>query len=905
MGNFIYTIIIYPLTQIIELVFSFGNRIAGNTGAAILGVSLAVSLLTLPLYIVAERWQQVERDVQKRMRPWVTHIKSAFTSDEQYMMLSTYYRLNHYHPIMSLRSAFGLLVQIPFFTAAYSCLSNMSALHNQHFLFIRDLGAPDALFSLSSLTINVLPITMTLINIVSGFLYTRGLSLRDKIQTYALALVFVIILYDSPAGLVMYWTMNNVFSLIKNIFYKIKNPLKVLYILSCSLVTVFIGFLLFGHKLSTKRTLLVCAVFSLVYFAPLFPRVARWLIDHPLKELCSNARLRFALFAGSTLSLFLLTGLLIPLLLVASSPMEFSGIDGLGSPLIFIRNSCMQAAGLFIAWPSLIYFLYRNKMQTLISFALSLLLVLSLGNSFLFHGNYGTLSTLLVFTESPSVDSSMGAIIINLLVMAVLCVAVTFIITLRKTRLLSWFLIIVSCSLVLVSVLQISTIRNEYKDYERLAQTDGTDKKISPIFHLSKTGRNVVLLYLDCAQNRFVTPIFEESPEMYDVFSGFTLYSNTVSFNAHTLIGAAPIFGGYEYTPEGMNKRVSDKLVDKQNEALTLLSRIFTEQADDFSAVVTDPVWANYSWIPDLSIFKDYPAVTACNTDNAYLGAWYKEHEGVFDANITSTVLKRNVLWYSIFKIVPLALRPAVYNDGKYWATNTNLADVNAFLAGYSVLDYLPELTDFNAETENVFISIANNTTHDAMFLQAPDYVPVTEVTDRGTSIFKDDALYHSNAASLKRVGDWLTYLKDNGVYDNTRIVIVADHGAVSREDGFVWDDKFESIKPGRYHPLLMMKDFNESGKLVTDTSFMTNADVPVMLTYGIVRDAKNPYTDRVLNSAEKMNGALICTDDIFMPYHNKSGYMFTADKQSWLRVRNNIFDSGNWTQENAPQGEK
>ena len=207
-----YSLVIYPLTQIIEFVYSFCYKIFSNTGISIIGVSCAVSLLTLPLYIVAEGWQQVERNIQKKMKPEVDKIKAVFHGNEQYMILSTYYRQNHYHPIMSLRSAFGLLIQIPFFTAAYSCLSHMSALQGQSFLFIRNMGQPDALFTIGNFNVNVLPIAMTLINMVSGTLYTRGLSLRDKIQTYGLALVFVVILYDSPAGLVMYWTMNNLFS---------------------------------------------------------------------------------------------------------------------------------------------------------------------------------------------------------------------------------------------------------------------------------------------------------------------------------------------------------------------------------------------------------------------------------------------------------------------------------------------------------------------------------------------------------------------------------------------------------------------------------------------------------------------------------------------------------------------
>ncbi len=531
MGTIIHAFVIYPLTQIIELVFSFGNKISGNTGISILGVSFAVSILTLPLYIVAEHWQQVERNTQKKMKPWVNHIKSAFKGDEQYMILSTYYRLNRYHPIMSLRSAFGLLIQIPFFTAAYTCLSHMTALQGEHFLFIRDMGAPDALFSIGSFNVNVLPIAMTLINMVSGFLYTRGLSLRDKIQTYGLALLFVVILYNSPAGLVMYWTMNNIFSLVKNIFYKMKHPVKVLYYIACALVTVFIAFLLFGHVLSFNRAILVSFVFALVYFAPLFVRFANYLISKPLLSLQENSKLRFALFATSAVSIFLLAGLLIPVLLIASSTMEFSGIDGYGSPLYFVRNTCMQAFGFFVVWPCLIFFLYREKMQTLLAFGFALLLALGLGNAFLFQGNYGTLSTLLVFTNVSSVDSSLSAIAINLLAMLALCAGIFAILAFKKTVILNYFFAVVAASLVFVSALQIKTIRNDYKAYEKLQATGESNSKVSPIFHLSKIGKNVVLLYLDRAQNRFVEPIFEESPELYDVFSGFTLYKNTASFN--------------------------------------------------------------------------------------------------------------------------------------------------------------------------------------------------------------------------------------------------------------------------------------------------------------------------------------------------------------------------------------
>ena len=77
---------------------------------------------------------------------------------------------------MAFRSSFGLLIQIPFFIAAYVFLSNLSALRGEHFLFIRDMGAEDALFRIGNFPVNVLPIAMTLINIVAGAVYTKASS---------------------------------------------------------------------------------------------------------------------------------------------------------------------------------------------------------------------------------------------------------------------------------------------------------------------------------------------------------------------------------------------------------------------------------------------------------------------------------------------------------------------------------------------------------------------------------------------------------------------------------------------------------------------------------------------------------------------------------------------------------
>ena len=132
------------------------------------------------------------------------------------MMLQTYYRQNHYKPTDAFKGSVSLLLEIPFFIAAYRFLSGLSAIRGVSFGAIADLGSPDALIQLGAFSINLLPFLMTAVNLISSAIFTKGYPLKTKIQLYGMALFFLVLLYKSPSGLVLYWTLNNVFSLGKN-----------------------------------------------------------------------------------------------------------------------------------------------------------------------------------------------------------------------------------------------------------------------------------------------------------------------------------------------------------------------------------------------------------------------------------------------------------------------------------------------------------------------------------------------------------------------------------------------------------------------------------------------------------------------------------------------------------------
>ena len=266
MLSILYDIIIQPLVYLIELVFSLGYRITDSAGMAVIGVSLVVNLLCLPLYRMADAAQDAEREKQAGMKTWIDHINAHFSGDERVMMTQAYYRLQHYHPARALISSLSLLLQIPFFIAAYSYLSNLSMLRGVSFLFLPNLGAPDALITIGGFSVNVMPVLMTALNCVSTAVYTRGLPFRDKLQAYGLAAVFLVLLYDSPSGLVFYWTCNQLFSLGKNIFMKVvPNPRKWALLLAQACVVAAAGWLVVTGKVTSPRR----AAFVLLGSSPL------------------------------------------------------------------------------------------------------------------------------------------------------------------------------------------------------------------------------------------------------------------------------------------------------------------------------------------------------------------------------------------------------------------------------------------------------------------------------------------------------------------------------------------------------------------------------------------------------------------------------------------------------------
>jgi YidC/Oxa1 family membrane protein insertase len=885
MADFFYTIIIYPIVQIIEVVFAFSQKVFKEPGISLLIISLTINLLCLPLYDIAEKWQVYERDLQKKFKPRIDKIKNVFTGDEQYMILSTFYRQNHYHPLYSLRGSFGFLIQIPFFIAAYSYLSHLEALQGTRFLFFTDLGRPDSLISLSGISANALPVLMTLLNVISGVVYTRGFPLRDKVQLYGMAAVFLIILYNSPSGLVIYWTMNNLFSLLKNLYYKIPfRRKKVLIAIGVSGVCFFLAYYMMGIYRGDYSLRLLCTVVLVFtgitpWILPLLEKLLRTLpvIRHPAKYL-------FLLFFLSFLGLWLITGVFLPSMLIVSSPQEFSYIDSYSSPLFFIYNTCLQAFGFFVFWPVCIFFFFPGRIKKVFSLLGPVLLICGICNIFIFVGNYGIISLELVFNND--INHHISQILVNLGVLLILSAFVFVLYFINQWKILVLVSSVCLFSFTGFSFYNILLIHTEFQKYHEFNASSREEiQSIEPVFRFSKNGKNTVVIMLDRALNAFIPYIFKESPELNSVYSGFVYYPNTVSFNGFTALGAPPIFGGYEYTPAEINRRDTESLVKKHNEALLLMPRLFAEAG--YSVTVTDPVYPNYNQGDSLGIYKPWPNIKVFNTDSRYTNFWMQEHD--FHVPSTGAILRRNLFWYSIFKTAPLAFRRGIYLQGDWCAPNL-FRKMNLTLNGYAVLDYMSRLSTVSDTADNTAFIMVNNVTHEPSFLQAPEYRPALTVNDFGTSPFAKEHAYHVNAAAIKRLGEWFDYLKAEGAYDNTRIILVSDHGITAT---FVTKTSLP-FPVDNFNPLLMVKDFDTSGEMQTDMTFMTNADVPFLALKDQIDHPVNPFTGKAISQEAKKKPLYIAISG-FTIIENPNQTQFTLDLKKDYYVHDNIFDPDNW----------
>ena len=214
------------LCFLIEWIFISLLNLVGNEGIAILLLACALKIMIFPLNRIAEKWQDDVNSIRSDLQPQIDEIKSMFSGEEANRRIMQLYQDRNISPFYSVKSLFGFLIQIPIFIAVFDVLGESIYLLEKSFFFIDDLSKPDQWLSLPIVipflgsSFNLLPFCMMIISLLSAFLYhDRNLSSdllsNQKRNLYFMSLLFFILLFTFPSGMVLYWTASNILQLLQ------------------------------------------------------------------------------------------------------------------------------------------------------------------------------------------------------------------------------------------------------------------------------------------------------------------------------------------------------------------------------------------------------------------------------------------------------------------------------------------------------------------------------------------------------------------------------------------------------------------------------------------------------------------------------------------------------------------
>ncbi|MDH4226010.1 MAG: membrane protein insertase YidC, partial [Deltaproteobacteria bacterium] len=179
--------------------------LAGNWGVAIILLTLVVRVVLFPLTYKG----MVSMKRLQKLQPKVTALKERLKNDKDKFgkELMGLYRK---HKVNPLNGCLPMLLQIPIFFALYSALMGAIELrHTEFFGWITDLSAKDGLY--------ILPVLMG-----ASMFFQQKMSpppadaLQAKMFQF-LPLILTVFMLNFPSGLVLYWTVSNLLSILQQV----------------------------------------------------------------------------------------------------------------------------------------------------------------------------------------------------------------------------------------------------------------------------------------------------------------------------------------------------------------------------------------------------------------------------------------------------------------------------------------------------------------------------------------------------------------------------------------------------------------------------------------------------------------------------------------------------------------
>lgn len=511
-------------------------------------------------------------------------------------------------------------------------------------------------------------------------------------------------------------------------------------------------------------------------------------------------------------------------------------IDGLqGYPSFFI-GFVLACAVPYALVAFLVYRVSRPSLRTGLIYIGLVFLLVAIIFGFLYQIDAGVLD-LFMFSQPEVLKPSATMVVIDAAILLG-CLVLASYLLIRHTSWINNGLSIIALAAVALTVVSLYSVHERITRKSEDETSQGKDK----LFHFSKQGKNVLLLFVDGAATGYLPDIFREDPTLLGRFPGFTWYSNVVSTGNRTVNGLPALFGGFDYTVSGINRHPGDNLKEKLSAAYRPYVENFHKQG--YQVLYSDPFWFGLERKGDCEYFNDNYEKSGVARCIHSIGKQVADQKATVRAGRSTELflgLAKQYVAISLFKIAPMSLKNWIYGDGNWLGLSYAWKQrEDKYLNNYFSLVNIPSFSDTSAPA-STFTFITTELTRATLFVNEDTCIPnrwlnasnsprIRELLQR----YKDDntvAIYMTTKCAVQGLAKLTDWMRANGVYDNTMIVFASDHGWL----GFnpllsAIKDPLYQQRYSMFQAFLMVKDFNASGPIKESREFISNANVPGMI---------------------------------------------------------------------------
>jgi YidC/Oxa1 family membrane protein insertase len=213
-----FSVLAVPLFWTLKLFY----KVLGNYGWAIVLLTILIRIPFIPLVNKSQKSMKKLQELQPRM----AEVREKFKKDPQRMqreMMDLYKK----YKVNPLGGCLPIILQIPVFFALYKILMIAIELRGAPFmLWLKDLSAPDTLFGhipawfplIGGFAIGPLPILMGATMIIQQRMTPTSMDPAQNRIMMFMPIVFTFLFLNFATGLVLYWLMNNIFSITQQLY---------------------------------------------------------------------------------------------------------------------------------------------------------------------------------------------------------------------------------------------------------------------------------------------------------------------------------------------------------------------------------------------------------------------------------------------------------------------------------------------------------------------------------------------------------------------------------------------------------------------------------------------------------------------------------------------------------------